>query len=223
MKRPKAPNYEKFSQSKPMLLLANLWATPRRVLRSMYRWVIAWSEKKQAEQALAGLSFAESSFFPIPPDPLLIAMVTARPHKWLRLATITTLASVVGGVFGYIIGAGLYETLGRWIVETYQLQAEFVTVEELYATYTVLAVIIAGFTPIPYKLFSISAGVFTVSLPLFVLGSVIGRGGRFFLVAYLMHYFGKRYKDTIEKYIDTLGLLFVILLVLGIVSVKYLL
>ncbi|PID32434.1 cytochrome B [Candidatus Saccharibacteria bacterium] len=193
------------------------------MIRRLYAWVISWSEKKQAERALAGLSFAESSFFPIPPDPLLIAMVTARPHKWVRLATIATAASIVGGIFGYFIGAALQETVGRWIIDTYGLQEQFLRVGELYNEYTVLAVVIAGFTPIPYKLFSITAGVFAVNLPLFVLASLIGRSGRFFLVGFLMHQFGKRYKDTIERYIDTLGFLFIILVVLGVMAVKYML
>lgn len=191
-------------------------------MRASYHWVISWAEKKQAEKALAGLSFAESSFFPIPPDPLLIAMVTAKPNKWLRFAIITTVASVMGGVFGYIIGAGLQETIGRLIIDAYHLQEEFITVGGLYAEYTFLAVIVAGFTPIPYKLFSIAAGVFAVNLPLFALASFVGRGGRFFLVAYLMHHFGKRYKDKIEKYIDTLGFVFIILIILGFIAVKFL-
>ena len=204
------------------MILANLWQKPRQFMQKTYAWVISWSEKPQAEKALAALSAAESSFFPVPPDPLLIAMVTARPHKWRRLAVICTLASVVGGIVGYLIGAVLYETLGKWLVETYHLQDEFVRVGALYADYTVLAVIIAGFTPIPYKLFSISAGVFSVSLPLFVFASFIGRGGRFFLVAYLMHHLGKRYKDKIEKYIDILGFAFIALIIAGVVALKYL-
>ncbi len=149
-------------------------------------------------------------------------MVTAKPNKWLRFAIITTVASVIGGVFGYIIGAGLQETIGRLIIDTYHLQEEFITVGGLYAEYTFLAVIVAGFTPIPYKLFSIAAGVFAVNLPLFALASFVGRGGRFFLVAYLMHHFGKRYKDKIEKYIDTLGFVFIILIILGFIAVKFL-
>ncbi len=222
-RRSNAPDYESLDDTRPILWLLNLFEKPRALIRRLYAWVISWSEKKQAERALAGLSFAESSFFPIPPDPLLIAMVTARPHKWVRLATIATAASIVGGIFGYFIGAALQETVGRWIIDTYGLQEQFLRVGELYNEYTVLAVVIAGFTPIPYKLFSITAGVFAVNLPLFVLASLIGRSGRFFLVGFLMHQFGKRYKDTIERYIDTLGFLFIILVVLGVMAVKYML
>tara|TARA_B100001245_G_scaffold16253_1_gene10779 strand:+ start:3516 stop:4190 length:675 start_codon:yes stop_codon:yes gene_type:complete len=222
-KRKNAPDYKKFQETKPDFWLINLFNGPRRWMRNSYNWVISWAERKQAEKALAGLSFAESSFFPIPPDPLLIAMVTARPHKWLRLALITTIGSVIGGIFGYIIGAGLQETVGKLIIDTYHLQEQFVTVENLYNEYTFLAVIVAGFTPIPYKLFSIAAGIFAINLPLFALASFIGRGGRFFLVAYLMHHFGRRYKDKIEKYIDILGFVFIALIVLGFIAVKVLL
>ncbi|PID30494.1 cytochrome B [Candidatus Saccharibacteria bacterium] len=218
-----APDYDQLDDTRPLLWFLNLFQKPRSAIRRLYNWVIGWSEKKQAEQALAGLSFAESSFFPIPPDPLLIAMVTARPHKWRRLAFIATTASVIGGMFGYFIGTALQETVGNWLINVYHLQEQFLRVGELYDKYTVLAVIVAGFTPIPYKLFSIAAGVFAVNLPLFAAASFVGRGGRFFLVGFLMHHFGKRYKDKIEKYIDTLGVLFILLLVLGIVAVKYVL
>jgi len=219
----KAPDYDKFDDTKPLLGILSLWNGPRRLIRRSYNWVIKWSEKPSAEKALFGISFAESSFFPIPPDPLLIAMVTARPKKWLRLAVICTVASVLGGIAGYFIGVLLFESIGRAIIDFYGLQVEFDNVGKLYAEYTVLAVIIAGFTPIPYKLFSIAAGVFAVNLPLFVLASFIGRSGRFFIVAFTMSYFGERYKDQIEKYIDTLGFAFILLVILGVVSVKYLL
>lgn len=222
MKKSKAPNYDTFETTKPWMRLVNLLDGPRDIMRRMYTWVVAWAERPSAEKALGGLSFAESSFFPIPPDPLLIAMVVARPKKWLRLALITTFASVIGGAFGYLIGYAFQETVGIWIIETYHLQSEFANVGNLYAEYTALAVIVAGFTPIPYKLFSIAAGVFSVSLPLFVAASFVGRGGRFFLVAFLMNQFGRRYKDQIEKYIDILGFVFIIVAVLGIIAVKFL-
>lgn len=223
MKKPAAPDYDSFDDTKPTFWLIGLLDRPRNWMRQLYAWVVGWAEKKSAERALAGLSFAESSFFPIPPDPLLIALVTAKPKKWLRLATITTAASVVGGAFGYLIGAALQETIGKLIIDAYGLQSEFVRVGELYDAYTVLVVIIAGFTPIPYKLFSITAGVFAVNFPLFVVASIIGRGGRFFLVAFLMHVFGQRYGDKIEKYIDILGFAFIALLIGGLVVVKFLL
>ncbi len=191
-------------------------------MRSSYNWVISWSEKKEAERALAGLSFAESSFFPIPPDPLLIAMVTAKPDKWFRLATITTLSSVAGGMFGYFIGFIAIATVMPIVISVGYEEAYYGAVD-WFASYGAFAVIVAGFTPIPYKIFTIAGGAAHMFLPFFIIGSIIGRGGRFFLVAYLMHHFGKRYKDKIEKYIDTLGFAFIGLLVLGFVAVKFLL
>ena len=185
--------------------------------------MVGWAGTKYGEQALAGISFAESSFFPIPPDPLLIAMVVTHPAKFLRFATICTLSSVAGGIFGYIIGVGLFGTVGVWLIETYHLQEEFLLIEQKYAENAFLTIFTAGFTPIPFKLITVAAGVFQVNFFVFVLAALIGRGSRFFLVAYLMHHFGKRYKDVIEKYVDILSIAFVVILILGFVAMKYVL
>lgn len=216
----KAPKLTSFLHSKPMLWIASLWQGPSKLIRKTYAWVIGWSEKKQAEYALAGLSFAESSFFPIPPDPLVIAMVTARPKKWFRIAAITTIASVIGGLFGYVLGSLIIEALMPVIVGA-GYEGAYHTAVEWFNNWGVWAVLIAGFTPVPYKIFTIAGGAAGMALIPFVVGSIIGRGGRFFLVAYLMHHFGKRYKDKIEKYIDILGIVFVVLLVLGIYMLKF--
>lgn len=188
----------------------------------MYGWVVGWAETKRAEQALAGVSFVESSFFPIPPDPLLIAMVMARPASFLRHAAICTVASVFGGMFGYVIGLLLFSTIGAWIVNTYGLQEEFVYIGQRYQDNAFLTVFTAAFTPIPYKLITIAGGVFHINFLMFVLASLIGRGMRFFLVATFMYHLGQRYKDSIEKYIDTLSIVFVALLILGFFALKYL-
>lgn len=209
-------------QSKPILQLASLWAWPRKKIRQLYVWVTKWADSKQATSALAVISFMESSFFPIPPDPLLIAMTTAKPKQWLKFALICTVASVLGGLFGYVIGLTLFETVGQWVINTYGLQTQFVELGRIYAENGFWALFAAGFSPIPYKLFTIAAGVFLLNIPLFILASAIGRGARFFLVAYLMHHFGQRYKDKIEKYIDVLSILFVVLLVAGIYVIKFL-
>jgi membrane protein YqaA with SNARE-associated domain len=187
----------------------------------MYNWVVGWAEKPSAEKALGGLSFAESSFFPIPPDPLIIAMVTARPKKWFRIASIGVIGSVLGGIAGYVIGMFLFATLGQWIIDTYSLQAQYESAAQLFRDHAFLAVLIGGFTPIPYKLVAIAAGAAPVSLPIFIIASILSRGGRFYLVAFLMHHFGKRYKDKIEKYIDGLGFLFILLVIIGFVAIKY--
>ncbi len=216
----KAPKFQSFIQSKPFLMIASIWRGPSKLIRKMYNWVISWSEKKSAEYALAGLSFAESSFFPIPPDPLLIAMVTARPKKWLRLAAITTTASVIGGMLGYaigrlIIGAAMPVIISAGYEEAYH------TAVNWFSNWGVWAVLISGFTPVPYKIFTIAGGAANMALLPFMIGSIVGRGGRFFIVSYLMHHLGSRYKDKIEKYIDILGLLFVIVLILGIYLLKF--
>lgn len=223
MKSPKnAPDFNEFEQTKPDFILLEWLAAPRRWMRRAYYWVVGWAEKPQAEKALAGLSFAESSFFPIPPDPLLIAIVTARPKKWLRFATITTVASVLGGILGYIIGAAAISAVMPIIIQVGYEDA-YKSAVEWFANYGAFAVVVAGFTPIPYKIFTIAGGAAGMSIPLFLIGSIIGRGGRFYLVAFLMQHFGRRYKDKIEKYIDVLSIAFVLLLVLGFVLIKYIL
>lgn len=215
-----APDFDEYNDTKPALAFLSIFDAPRRWMRNMYNWVIGWAEKPKAEKALATLSFAESSFFPIPPDPLLIAMVTARPKKWFRLATITTASSVVGGMFGYLIGMVAIAAVMPIIINVGYEEAYHSAVD-WFDKYGALAVIVAGFTPIPYKVFTIAGGAAGMFFPLFVLGSFIGRGGRFYLVAFLMNQFGRRYKDKIEKYIDILGFAFIILLVLGFVVIKY--
>ena len=216
-----APDLDEFEKTKPLWRLANLWRGPSRLIRRAYGWIISWSEKKQANYALAGLSFAESSFFPIPPDPLLIAMVIAKPKRWWKLATITTFSSVIGGLLGYLIGALAISVIMPVIVSG-GYESAYQTATGWFEQWGVLAVLIAGFTPVPYKIFTIAGGAAGMSLPLFLLGSIIGRGGRFFLVAALMHFFGARYKDKIEKYIDRLGFAFIALVIIGVALIKFL-
>lgn len=217
-----APSFSRFLETKPILWLLSGVAWCRRKIRAMYNWVVSWAEKPSAEKALGGISFAESSFFLIPPDPLIIAMVTARPKKWFRIGSIATVASVLGGIAGYFIGMFLFVTVGQWIISTYGLQAQFESATEMFIEFALISVVIGGFTPIPYKLVAIAAGAAPISLPIFILGSIISRGGRFYLVAFLMSILGKRYKDKIEKYIDGLGFLFILLVIAGVVAIKYL-
>lgn len=216
-----APKYEEIEKTRPDMLILNWLSAPRRWMRSTYAWMIGWAEKPQAEKALGGLSFIESFFFPIPPDPLLIAMVTARPKKWFRLATITTIGSVAGGIFGYLLGMLAIVAVMPVIISAGYEDA-YHTAVAWFSQFGALAVILAAFAPVPYKIFTIAAGAAGMSMPLFIIGSIIGRGGRFYLVAFLMHHLGHRYKDKIEMYIDVLGVAFLALLVLGFVAVKYL-
>lgn len=190
-------------------------------MRLLYDWMIHWAQKPQATWALFFFSFIESSFFPIPPDPLLMAMTTLRPKRWFYLASVCLLASVLGGAFGYFIGVTLYETVGQAIINLYHLQEGFESLGQRYSNNAFITIFTAAFTPIPYKLITISAGVFRVNFAIFMIASVIGRGARFFAVAYLLHHFGARFKDKIEKYFDILSLLFVVLLIAGFVVFKW--
>lgn len=184
-------------------------------LRRLYDWVLSWADRPGGPWALAGISFAESSFFPIPPDVLLIPMCLAAPARALTFATICTAASVVGGVVGYAIGALAYGSLGQPILEFYGVMDAFDRIAALYQQYDAWAVGIAGFTPIPYKVFTVSAGFFSVSFPVFVIASALGRGGRFFLVATLLLLFGDRVRDFIERWFNLLTVLLVLLVVAG--------
>lgn len=222
LQRFKGPRYEAFVQTKPVLFLLSIFNWPRKTIRRLYGWVVGWAEKKQAERALAGIAFAESSFFPIPPDPLLIALTTAKPKRYLRFALIATTFSILGGVLGYFIGIALFETMGNWVIDTYHLHDEYVSIGARYSENAFLTIFTAAFTPIPYKLITIAAGGFQVNFLAFILASILGRGTRFFLVATLMHHFGKRYQDKIEKYIDLLGLAFLALVILGVAALKLL-
>ncbi len=190
-------------------------------LRKMYDWTIQWSRTKNAPYALFGVAFIESSFFPIPPDVLLIAMVVAEKKKWLRYAAICTIGSVCGALFGYLIGWGLYESAGKFIVSTYKLEAIVELIGKKYAENAFFTIFTAAFTPIPYKAITITAGLFKISLTVLIAASVIGRAGRFFLVAGALRLFGERIEKSIEKYFDMLSIIFVALLIVGFLLLKY--
>jgi membrane protein YqaA with SNARE-associated domain len=193
----------------------------RRPHRRLYDWVLHWAETPHGAVALFALAFAESSFFPIPPDVLLIALVLGARQRWARFALLCTAGSVVGGVAGYGIGAGLMETVGHPIIRLYQLEGYYQRVQELYAEYDYWVVFTAAFTPIPYKVFTIASGALDMNLTGFVCVSIVGRGARFFLVAGLLRLFGRPIRDFIEKYFDLLALLFLVLLVGGFAVLKW--
>lgn len=192
------------------------------VLKKLYDWTVQWAKTAQASYALFAIAFIESSFFPVPPDVLLIAMTVAKPHAWWRNALICTAGSVLGALFGYFIGWGLYETVGRWIVTTYHFEGHMATVGKMYADNAFWAIFTAAFTPIPYKVFTLAAGIFKIGLPVLICASIVGRAGRFFLVAGLLRLFGEKIDRFIQKYFDILSILFVILLVGSYFLVKYL-
>lgn len=188
--------------------------------RRMYDWVLHWADTPYGTPALFILSFAESSFFPVPPDVLLIALVLGARQRWFRYALICTVASVVGGLGGYFIGYALFETVGRKIIAFYQAEHYYEKVMAWYARYDYWIVFVAALTPIPYKVFTIASGVFHMNLLGFSLVSVVGRGMRFFAVAALLYWFGPPMKRIIDKYFDLLCVAFVVLLVGGFLVIK---
>lgn len=190
------------------------------VVRRLYNWVLAWAERPSGPWALFGLSFAESSFFPIPPDVLLIALALGRPRRAFWFATLATVGSVLGGIVGYYIGATLFDTVGRPILEWYNATDRFDVVGELYRDNVVLALGTAGFTPIPYKVFTIAAGAFDIALLPFVVISTVSRGLRFFIVAALIYFFGPPIKQFIDKYFNLITIGFVVVLVGGFLLVR---
>lgn len=171
---------------------------------SLYQRVMAWSKLPQAEKYLAILAFAESSFFPVPPDVMLAPMALAAPHRAWRFALITTVASVLGGLFGYAIGTYAFAQILPYLKNSHYW-VSFVTAESWFRTWGFWAIFIAGFSPIPYKVFTIAAGVLSMSLLPFTLASLIGRGARFFMVAALMKWGGRQIESHLERYIDRIG------------------
>ncbi len=176
-----------------------------RLFSPLYRRVMQWSRHPRAPWYLGGLSFAESSFFPIPPDVMLAPMALARPDRAWRLALITTLASVAGGLAGYAIGHFAFELIAPWIEARPRYAEGYRLAVDWFERYGFWAVFVAGFSPIPYKVFTIAAGVLSMALLPFVLASVIGRGARFYLVAGLMRLGGARMEAALHRYVDTLG------------------
>jgi len=192
------------------------------MLRRLYAWVLHWADHRWALPALAVLAFAESSFFPIPPDVLLIALTLGRPERAWLYALTCSLASVAGGALGYAIGALLWEVSKDWFIPLVFRQEVFDHVGALYQDNAFLAIFTAAFTPIPYKVFTVAAGVFheQVGLGVLLLASAMGRPARFFLVAGLLKWQGERMKHFIDKYFDWLAIAFVVLLVGGFLLVK---
>jgi len=182
-----------------------------KLFSKLYNKVIQYSRHQHAEKYLGALSFAESSFFPIPPDVMLIPMSLATPSKWMRLALLTTIASVLGGIAGYFLGVWAIDWLQPLIAD-WGYTEKFDQVKGLFADWGVWAVLAAGFSPIPYKLFTISAGILAMAFLPFVIASIIGRGLRFFLVAGLVAKVGPKMEPLIIKYIEWLGWLVVVIL-----------
>lgn len=193
-------------------------------IKKLYDWVLHWAKTPYAVPALFILAFTESSFFPVPPDVLLMALALSIPKKSFKYAFICTIGSVIGGIFGYWIGLKFMDMVGMPILNFYGYAAveKYEYIQSFYMKYDAWAVGAAAFTPIPYKVFTIAAGAFKINFPVFVLASITGRAGRFFLVAGTIYLFGPKIKDLIDKYFNLLTFAFFVLLIAGFVVVKYL-
>jgi membrane protein YqaA with SNARE-associated domain len=169
------------------------------MLRRLYDWCIEAADKRYATWILGGVSFAESSFFPVPPDVMLIPMSLARPDKAYHFAFLCTCASVLGGVAGYLIGLLLYDSLGHWVIQLYGYGEKVEAFREMYRQYGAWIILLKGLTPIPYKLVTITSGFVGYNFFWFVVLSVITRGARFFVLAFLLHRYGPWAREVIEK------------------------
>lgn len=192
------------------------------MLRRLYDWTVSLAMTKWALAALAAISFVESSFFPIPPDILLIPMIIAAPTRAFPIAFVCTVSSVAGGAFGYYIGAELFDTLGRPILDFYHKVDAFEEFKARFNKQGHWAVLFAGITPFPYKVITITSGVTELPFWNFMFWSVIARGFRFFVVATLLWYFGATIRDFIEKRLGLVFTVLVVLLVAGFAAVKLL-
>ena len=193
------------------------------LLQRLYNRCMEWIQTPAGIWVLFFIAVAESSFFPIPPDVFLIALCIGAPAKSFKYAAVCAVGSVLGGGLGYGIGYIFMDGIGQQILDLYGLQGKYAIVQDLYRQYDAWAVAAAGFTPLPYKLFTISAGAFKINFPTFMLVSLLARSARFFLVAGLIYKFGAPVQKLIDKYFNLLTILFLILLVAGFLLVKFLL
>ena len=204
-----------------MTPLRNIIDSPRCLLRAAYDWTLQWADSPQGLVALFLIAVAESSFFPIPPDVLLIAIVAARPARWLRAAAVCSAGSFLGAAIGYAIGTALMTTVGEAIISFYGAQHHwdrFVTLADAWGAWFLAA---AAFTPIPFKVATIASGALEMPFAQFLGISLVGRAGRFVLVAALLRLFGARVRHTIEKHFDVLSVLFFVLLIGGFVLLRF--
>lgn len=192
-----------------------------KIFTQLYDMCLKWAKHKYATTYLAVLTFAESVFFPIPPDVMLAPMVLSQPKKAWYLAAITSISSVIGGIVGYFLGAYLYEPVVLPFIEMMHYEQKFETIVSYFNDYGVMVVFLAGFTPIPYKLFTVSAGMLAMAFWPFVIASAIGRGMRFFLVAGILYFGGEKMEHKIRQYVDFLGWL-VVALIVGLIGYKQL-
>lgn len=187
------------------------------MLRRIYDWCVGAAHKPYALWIMGAVAFAESSFFPVPPDVMLIPMSLARPQRAWLYAAVCTAASVLGGLLGYAIGALLYDSVGHWLIQFYGLGGKVEAFRASYAQWGALIILLKGLTPIPYKLVTITSGFAGYNLALFVLCSIVARGGRFFIAAVLLNRYGEWIRVRIERHLTLWVLVLLAVLVLGFV------
>ncbi|MGQ4274260.1 YqaA family protein [Terrihabitans sp. B22-R8] len=192
------------------------------MLRPLYNWTMKLAASRHALPALGAVSFAESSFFPIPPDVILVPVVLANRHRAYWIAAWCTLTSVIGGIVGYLIGALLFDSVGAWLIDFYGYGDKLDAFRAAYAEWGAWIILLKGLTPIPYKLVTIASGFAGYNFAWFVVLSVITRGIRFFLIAALLRIYGEPVRAFIEKRLELIMLLLFIVIVLGFIAAKYL-
>ena len=185
------------------------------MFQKLYRWTLTLAESRHAPLALGLIAFAESSFFPVPPDAILVPMSVARPKSAWTYALICTVGSVAGALLGYAIGALLFDTIGKWLIDLYGYGARVDEMRALYAKWGWAVILIKGLTPIPFKLVTITSGLLSYNLPLFVLLCTLTRGARFFALALLLKYYGEPIRDLLDKYFGWFLLVLLVVIVLG--------
>ena len=191
------------------------------MFKNLYIKITNLSQHKHAKTCLALVSFSESSIFPIPPDAILIPMVFTQPKNWFSLATLTTIFSVLGGILGYYIGVYGYELAESWVLASHY-QSDMNMAKDLFIEWGIWVIFIAGFSPIPYKIFTIAAGFMSLAFLPFVIASFLGRGARFYLVSFIIKMFGPDIRPSIEKNIERVGWAIVLALILIVFAVLYL-
>jgi membrane protein YqaA with SNARE-associated domain len=185
------------------------------MFRALYDWTLRLAAHRHAIRSLAVISFCESSFFPIPPDVMVVPMVLARRDEAYKIATVCTIASVLGGLLGYAIGMFLYDSVGQWLISVYGMNDGIESFRATYREWGAWIILIKGFTPIPFKLVTIASGIAGFSFPIFVVASVVTRGARFFLIAWLLRRYGAPMQDFIERRLTLVGWLFLATLIGG--------
>lgn len=193
------------------------------MFRRLYEWILDLAGRPSAPYALGAVSFAESSFFPIPPDAMMVPMAVSRPDRVWLYATVATVCSVLGGLLGYAIGALLFDSVGQWLFNLYGLSEKAKTFQDSYAAYGHWVILLKGLTPIPYKLVTITSGFAHYDLFWFVVLSFITRGARFFLLAAVLRRYGVSIRTVLDRHLNVVAGIFAAIVILGFVAFKYLL